>query len=164
MSLSKTSNEVLATAKIGKDLSRLVGQFAGTDLDLLPGSKFYEIERGGNSFIKCKDLGLYSGLVGRNIHVNEWIVKKRTPESYIVKYSKTTVVCESDYFVSYKYVVELLHYKNVEKRIFPFRRKIDSSQIMQDLANRHYLVLICNSMAYSANGDFYLEFSKVDSK
>jgi len=158
MSLSKTSNEVLATAKIGKDLSRLVGQFAGTDLELLPGSTFYEIEMGGHSYIKCNDFGIYSGLVGRNIHVNEWVVKKRTPKSYIVKYSKTTVVCESDYFVSYKYVVELLHYKNKEKRIFPFRRKIDSSKIMEDLASHQYLVLTCNSMAYTANGDFYLEF------
>ena len=164
MSLSKTSNEVLATAKIGKDLSRLVGQFAGTDLELLPGSTFYEIEMGGHSYIKCNDFGIYSGLVGRNIHVNEWVVKKRTPKSYIVKYSKTTVVCESDYFVSYKYMAELPNYKNVEKRIFPFRRKISSSQILEDLANRHYLVLICNSKVQTTNGDFYLEFSKVDSE
>ena len=163
MSLSKTSNEVLNTAKIGKELSRLVGEFAGTDLELLPGSKFYEIERGGYSYIKYKDLGLYRGVIGRNLHVNEWVVKKRTPESYIIKYNKTTVVCESDYFVSYKYVAELPNYKNVEKRIFPFRRKISSSQILEDLANRHYLVLICNSKVLSKNGDFYLEFSHVNS-
>ena len=164
MSLSKTSNEVLNTAKIGKELSRLVGEFAGTDLELLPGSKFYEIERGGYSYIKYKDLGLYRGVIGRNLHVNEWVVKKRTPESYIVKYSKTTVVCESDYFVSYKYEAELPNYKNVEKRIFPFRRKISSSQILEDMANRHYLVLICNSKVLSKNGDFYLEFSHVNSE
>ena len=90
-------------------------------------------------------------------------MKKRTPKSYIVKYSNTTVVCESDYFVSYKYVAELPNYKNVEKRIFPFRRKIKSSQIMEDLANRHYLMLISNSTVHCTNGDFYLEFSsKVD--
>ena len=162
MSLSKTSNEVFNIAKIGTELSRLVGEFAGTDLELLPGSKYYEIERGGHSYIKCKDFGLYSGIIGRNFHVNEWIVKKRTPKSYIVKYSNTTVVCESDYFVSYKYVAKLPNYKNVVKRIFPFRRKIKSSQIMEDLGNRHYLMLISNSTVHSSNGDFYLEFSKVD--
>ena len=32
---------------------------------------------------------------------------------------------------------------------------------MEDLANRHYLVLICNSTVQCSNGDFYLEFSKV---
>ena len=163
MHLSKTSDEVLNTAKIGKELSRLVGEFAGTDLELLPGAKFYDIESGGFTYIKST-FGIYSGIIGRNLHVNEWIVKKRTPKSYIVKYSKTTVVCESDYFVSYKYVAELPNYKNVEKRIFPFRRKVKSSQIMEDLANRHYLVLICQSPVHCDKGDFYLEFSKVNNK
>lgn len=156
MSLSKTSGAVLTTANIGTDLSRLVGEFCGTDLYLLPGSKFYDMERGGFTFIKC-ELGLYSGIIGRNCHVNEWIVKKRTPKSYIVEYSRTTVVCESDYFVSYKYMVELPKYKNLVKRIFPFRRKVDTSELMDQLANRHYLILLCKSLKGTQNGNFYLE-------
>ena len=159
MNLSKTSEAVRTTAKIGTDLSRLVGEFCGTDLYLLPGSKFYDTEKGGFSFIKC-DLGLYSGIIGRNFHVNEWIVKKRTPKSYIVQYSRTTVVCESDYFVSYKYMVELANYKNLVKRIFPFRRKEDTSQLMDQIANQHYLVLICKSLECTANGNFYLEVNR----
>ena len=162
MTLSKSSNIVYQKTRIGKDSSRLIGEFAGFDLNLQPGSTFSDIENGGNTFVKCKEYAMYSSIIGRNVHVNYWTVKERTPKSYIVQYVNTTVVCESDYFVSYKYNVVLPNYKNRIKRIFPFRRKIKKSEvttILEEIAKHEYLVLKCKSTTQGANGDLYLDLS-----
>ena len=160
MNLSKKSREVAETTGIGVDLSRLVGEYAGNDLYLLPGQCFYDIEMEGYSFVKTTpDLGWNSGIIGKNIHVNEWIVKKRTPKSYVIRYNQTAVVCETDFGLTYKYRA-ILPKKNV-RRVFPFRRKIQTAQILKELAERNCAFLVCSSTVHR-NGDFYLKFSEIN--
>ena len=161
--LSKKSREVELATGIGVDLSRLVGEFAGTDLTLLPGECFYDIELGGYSFVKmAQDFGLYSGIIGKNIHVNEWVVKKRTPKSYVVQYKQTSIICETDFGLTYKYHVMLKENANRVRRIFPFRRRLQPNQhILEELDERKYDILACTSKVRN-NGDFYLKFSEVN--
>ena len=166
MSLSESSNLVYQKTRIGKDSSRLIGEFAGCDLYLQPGSTFFDIENGGSTYVKCQEYAMYSSIIGRKSQVNSWLGKKRTPKSYIVQYLNSTVVCESDYFVSYKYNVVLPNYRNRIKRIFPFRRKIQKSDvttILDEIAKHEYLVLKCRSTAQGANGDLFLELAPVPS-
>ena len=163
--LSKQSREVERATGIGVDLSRLVGEYIGTDLPLLPGECFYDIELGGYSFVKmAQDFGLYSGIIGKNIHVNEWVVKRRTPQSYVVKYRQTSVICETDFGLTYKYYAVLKEHVNRVRRIFPFRRKLQPNQhILEELEERKYDVLACTSKART-NGDFFLHFSEINGK
>ena len=161
--LSKKSSVVELVTGIGVDLSRLVGEYTGTDLSLLPGEFFYDVDEGGYSFVRmAQDLGLYSGIIGKNIHVNEWIVKKRTPHSYIVTYKQTSVICETDFGLTYRYPAVLKEYKNRVRRIFPFRRRLQPNQhILEELEERTYDVLECTA-TLRKNGDFYLDFSDGD--
>jgi len=118
---------------------------------------------GGYSFVKmARDFGLYSGIIGKNIHVNKWVVKKRTPKSYIVSYINTAVVCETDFGLTYKYSAKLSGYNKCIRRIFPFRRKMQTSHVFQELAEREYVVLLCTSKVQSKNGDFYLNFLQIN--
>lgn len=162
MHLSPKSKIVAEITGIGKDLSRLVGEFGGTDLHLLPGDSFYDISMGGYSFVKmARDFGLYSGIIGKNIHVNEWLVKKRTPKSYVVEYRRTVVVCETDFGLTYKYCAKLSGYDKCIRRVFPFRRKMQTTHVFKELAEREYAVLLCTSK-FQTNGDFYLNFSQIN--
>ena len=165
MKLSKQSNIVVSTTPLGTDLSRLVGEFAGYDLALLPGDSFYDIEIGGFSHVKlARDFGLYSGVIGKNLHINKWLVKRRTPESYLVQYVETAVVCETDFGLTYKYRADLPIYNKAVRRVFPFRRKLKTPDILKELAQRNYVILLCKSAIRKANGDFYLTFSEINSE
>ena len=165
MKLSKQSQAVNVIARLGTDLSRLVGEFAGNDLALLPGDSFYDIEIGGFSHVKmARHFGLYTGIIGKNLHINEWIVKRRTPESYVVRYEKTVIVCETDFGLTYRYKATLFKPGTCERRIFPFRRKVKTPAILKELADRNYVTLLCKSTVRRANGDFYLTFSEINSE
>ena len=161
--LSKQSQAVNIIASIGTDMSRLIGQFAGNDLPLQPGDSFYDIEIGGFSHVKmARHFGLYTGIIGKNLHINEWIVKRRTPQSYVVEYVNTAVVCETDFGLTYKYRAHLPGYSDGVRRIFPFRRKLKTTNILKELSERNYVVLLCKSKIRKDNGDFYLTFSEIN--
>ena len=161
MTISKRSAAVDSISGLGRDISRLVGEFNGWDLALQPNELFYDCEVGGRSYVKCKEFGIYSCMLGKNLHLNEWRVCRRTPKSYVVEYNRTIVICGHGY-VAYKYRCMLPKYKNKMRRIFPFRRKTDSRELLRKLSERTYFILSCAKSIQTTNGDFYLDFSQIN--
>ena len=113
------------------------------------------------SYVKCKEFGIYSCMLGKNLHLNEWRVCRRTPKSYVVEYNRTIVICGHGY-VAYKYRCMMPKYKNKMRRIFPFRRKTDSRELLRKLSERTYFILSCANSIQTTNGDFYLDFSQIN--
>ena len=159
MSLSKKSKAVAQTSGLSTDLCRLVGEFVGADLPLLPRMKFYDMEVGGHTYVRAsKRFGFYTCMVGKNLHLNEWIVKKRTPKSYVVQYSQSIIVCESELGVTYKFHADVPEHKNKVKRIFPFRRKMQTALILKKLSEKSFITL--SGLLCTSNNDFYLDFQR----
>ena len=164
MSLSKRSRAVYVATTQSTDICRLIGEFLGTDLPLKPRDKFYDLEIGGLSFIACNFEG-FRCVLGKNIHLNEWTVRSRTPKSYILKYCQTIVVCAGDVGVTYRFKCELAKYsENKIKRVFPFRRTQPNASLLQNLCERASLILSCGTKTRESEGDFYRDFSKKNLK
>lgn len=159
MSLSRKSKAVFTATGLSTDLCRLVGEYLGSDLALLPKQNFYDIEIGGKSYIKFPNWNGYNFPVGTNLHLNEWIVKKRTPKSYVVAYSKTIVICENLKGITYKFSAHIPELDRV-RRIFPFRRKLNTERILKDLSDRTYVVLNCDTKIVGSGKNFIIDFQR----
>ena len=159
--ISKSAEAVRIYTVLGTELSRLVGEFMGADLSLLPHQNFYDVELGGHTYIHANGkFGLYTCLMGRNIYIHEWVVKQRTPKSYVVRYSQTIIICEGGDDVAYKYHCKLQEKKDIVKRIYPFRRKMKTEQILRDLSDRTFTVLRHDTEVMNWDGNLYLNFHR----
>jgi len=161
MSLSKRSRALYHTSTLSTDLCRVIGEYAGNDLHLKPRQMFYDLEIGGLSYISCNFEG-FRCVLGKNVHLNEWIVRSRTAKSYVLEYVSTVVVCAGDIGLTYRFKCELDKYKgNKVRRVFPFRRTQPDASLLRRLCERAGFILASGTRTRECEGDFYVDFSKI---
>lgn len=156
MQLSKSAHIILEKSQLPLILCKLVGEFAGTDVALLRGDSFFELERGGTTFVALDEKRY---VLGDNIHVHQWLVKRRTPKSYVIQYKDTVVVCENGW-ACYKYNAVSKKLEGKEKRIFPFRRKLknDQKNVVSNIIERNYQSLPPNVKVVPISHNFFVQF------
>ena len=116
--LSKESS-ILKKCGLPKVLCRLIGEFSGFDLYLKPGNFFFDYTASGSTYVNLDGLNLF---IGDNMNISKWLIKKRTPKSYLVEYDSTLVTCEVRPGRVYRFVTSFEQLNGI-RRIFPFRRK-----------------------------------------
>ena len=115
--ISKESN-VLKKHGVPTVLCRIIGEFAGCDLHLKPGQFFFDYTASGRTYVNLDGLTLF---IGDNMNISKWLIKKRTPKSYVVEYDSTLVNCEVQTGRVYRFITTF-EQLNGSRRIFPFRR------------------------------------------
>ena len=122
MKLSVQMQTAFDTCILDFFMCKLVGEFAGFDVPLLRGDTYYTLTSGRSSYVHNNSYR-FSSLLGTNRHVHKWLIKKRTPCSYIADYQGTTVICHSIAGDVFKFEHKFEHI-NSNRRFFP-NRKLD---------------------------------------
>ena len=120
MKLSPETNAIFNSTCLNKIESKIIGEFAGTDVHLLPGEEFHEVIRYGCTYVTRSDSRSY--LVATNYIEHIYTIHRRTPKSYVVSY-KTSIIyaycsAHNEVFKIVTQMPDLLGFKS--KRIFPF--------------------------------------------
>ena len=137
--LSKYTQPILECTPFDRNTCKLVGEFAGNDVHLLRGEKYYVLHSGENTFVRMKlDGHTYASRLGENRHVHVFEVVRRTPCSYVTEYLHTIIICHSlnqkDVF---KFRKVFNHLKDKTRRFFP-NRKLDVQKYLTEYVNMQF--------------------------
>ena len=119
------------------DMCKLIGEYAGFDVSLLRGETYYTLCSGRASYVHNNTYKLNT-LLGTNRYVHKWLVKKRTPCSYVCDYQGTTVICHSLGGEVYKF--EHTFEPITNKRFFP-NRVLDVQAHLREYINQPFQVI-----------------------
>ena len=120
MKLSKSASALYENCCLTAIAAKLVGEFAGTDVSLLPGAFHYTLTDGEYSYRYLTHEGrMCAHQVGENRHLHCWRVKRRTPCSYVTVYDHTVVVVHGRRGVCRKFNFNFPHLTGMERRFFP---------------------------------------------
>ena len=155
--LSKYTQPILECTILERNTCKLVGEFAGNDVPLLRGDKYYVLHSGKNTYVRMNlDGHAYASRLGENRHIHVFEVVRRTPCSYLAEYKHTVIICHStnrkDVF---KFRKIFSHLKGKTRRFFP-NRKLDVQKYLTEYVNMSFEVIPDEVEINFVNGNFHL--------
>ena len=157
MKLSKSARAVAESAELSGIAAKLIGEFAGTDVSLLPGDVYYTLVPGGRTFNKFeRDGTLYANNVAENQYLHEWKVRRRTPCSIVTEYWRTVVICHG-IDTCRKFTYTLPSHRGWMRRFFP--KNADQQIFARQHAEMFDFLPDC-TISYTRRGNFFLEFEE----
>lgn len=161
MKLSKESIAILNSTTLNKVEAKIIGEFSGHDVDLLPGQIFEEPFKRGRTFAFVKSSHAFSTILGSNFVFHRYTVVRRTPKSYMVRYKETVVYCvsqTSNTIYLFQFVSDRLQHPNPH-RVFPlYRNRYFNYKLFHALLRSHEIRFLEHITLQDIWGDFCFDY------
>lgn len=159
MKLSKSAQALYENSALSAIAAKLVGEFAGTDVALLPGAFHYTLTDGRFSYrYMTHGDRMCAQQVGENRHLHCWRIKRRTPCSYVTAYDHTVVVVHGRHGVCRKFTFEFPRLKGMQRRFFP-GSNLDVQTHLKEYVKMFETMPECG-ISHSKFGNFFLTFTE----
>ena len=136
MRLSKEGKAILDTGKLNPIEARLVSEFSGHELPLKPGDIYFHSHHKDETWWQCTSQIFISLGKASHILIDIYIVRKRTPKSYVCEYKQSVAVINTKRNVGvhgyYNIPVNREELHGTQRRFFPQRHKnkVDQAAIL----------------------------------